>query len=227
MRETELGAGPEKIRAEIAKAGAAVKKAQIDMEKLDIELKMKQEASAATKERGTIAIAREHERYLKSVVDLDIAKQRFRNTVQAKAGKQKMLPIADRVKITAVEKAMNIVESVQKEGRGFAVSDITSLSNELKSAGATELVKRLPTEYTAWIHGKGTVEDFAKALKVYQEGLKKSFDDGYPGWDGKGAPPAKKAAGDQPGDIPPGDDETEDVDADIIINPEDMEKPPN
>lgn len=226
MRETELGAGPEKVRAEIAKAGAEVKKAQIELEKLDIELKMKQETAASSKERGDIAVKREHERYLTALVNLDIAKQRFRNTVQLKAGKQKMLPIADRVKITAVEKAMNIVESVQKEGRSFAVSDITSLSNELKSAGATELVKRLPTEYTAWLHGKGTVEDFAKALKVYQEGLKKSFDDGYPGWDGKAVAPDKKAA-DQPGDIPPGDDEVDDVDADIIINPEDMEKPPN
>jgi hypothetical protein len=228
---SRLLAGDPKTQAEMAKAAAEVQKAQLEVQKYELELKTKQQEAASSEARGKAALAAteargkfatdiEHEKYLTSLVNLDIAKQRFRNTVQAKAGKQKQLPISDRIKIESVDKAISIVEGVLKDKRGFSVSDITSLSNELKAAGSTELIKRLPSEYTTWLHGKGTVDDFAAALNHYKESLKKAFDDGYPGWDGS-APDkkAKTASGEQV------DDESDDVDADIIVNPEDLEEP--
>lgn len=226
MRETELGAGPEKVQAEKARAEGVIKKAAsdvqravYDMQRAEAELKIKQQQDATSKEVGKVRTDIEHNRYLKSLVDLDIARAKLKHAIIAP--KVKQLPINDRIKIESLDKAINIVESVQKENRGFAISDVTALSNELKAAGASELVKRLPSEYTTWLHGKGTVSDFADALKHYKEGLKKAFDDGFPGWEGTAPPKAKADAVDET------NDDGEGVDADIVINPEDMaEKPP-
>jgi hypothetical protein len=216
MRETELGAGPEKVQAEREKARAAAQKAmsdlqraQLEVQKADSELKLKQTEIEGAKEKGKISADVEHNKYLKSLVDLDIAKARLMHVVQ----RGQNVSQTNKLKMAAIDKAISIMDEVKKRKGGFSLSDLRDLSNELKTAGATELVKRLPAEWRAWVGtagGEKDVQSFADALTHYKE----SFDVAF----GEASQKAKDKVAASP------DEETDDVDADIVINPEDMEE---
>src|SRR6266404_6395835 len=181
MRETELGAGPEKVQAEreaarakVQKAMTDLQKAQLEVQKADSELKLKQTEIEGAKEKGKIASDIEHQRYLKSLVDLDIAKARLMHVVQ----RGQNVSQTNRLKMAAIDKAISIMDEVKKRKGGFSLSDLHDLANELKTAGATELVKRLPGEWRAWVGTAGsekTVQDFADALTHYKESFDAAF----------------------------------------------------
>ncbi len=89
------------------------------------------------------------------------------------------------------------------------------LASELRAAGATELIKKLPQNWLSahLLSGKNDVTDLLGALQHYKESYQSVID-------GLQTPDKAKAKVDDTSDN--GDE----VDADIVINPEDMEEKP-
>jgi hypothetical protein len=225
VRETQLGAGPAKVKAEEAKAEAAiqkaasdVKKAQLEVQKVEAELKLKQTEGETAKTKGQMSTDVEKNKYLKSLVDLDIARERLKLFItKTKAGTN--VTFATKLKMSAIDKAIQIVTKIQDEKRSFSASDFGDLASELRAAGATELIKKLPTNWLSahLLSGKNDVTDLLGALQHYKESYQTVIDGLGASSDKKG----KTASGE-----PIGDDESEEVDADIVIDPKDMEEKP-
>ncbi len=224
IRETQLGAGPEKVAAEKAKAEAVVKKAaadlqkaQLEVQKAESELKLKQTEIEGAKEKGRVASDVEHQKYLKSLVDLDIARERLKLSItKTKAGTN--ITFATKLKMSAIDKAIAITTKIQDEKRSFSASDFGDLASELRAAGATELIKKLPQNWLSahLLSGKNDVTDLLGALQHYKESYQSVIDGlQIPG------KKTKTASGEAVGD-----DDVDEVDADIVINPEDMEEKP-
>ena len=224
LRETQLGAGPEKVAAEKARAEAVVKKAasdlqkaQLEVQKSEAELKIKQTEGATAETKGKIATDVERNKYLKSVVDLDIARERLKLSIaKTKAGTN--LSFITKLKMAAIDKAIAITSKIQDEKRSFSTSDFGNLATELRAAGATELIKKLPQNWLSahLLYGKGDVTDLLEALQHYKESYQKVVDDVETPSGKKGA----TASGEEEGD------EGEEVDADIVVDPKDMEEKP-
>jgi hypothetical protein len=225
VRETQLGAGPEKVKAEQAKAEAAVKKAasemqiaQSNVQKAEAELKIKQTEQSTAETRGKATADIERNKYLKSLVDLDIARERLKLSItKTKAGTN--VTFATKLKMAAIDKAIAIASKIQDEKRSFSTSDFGNLATELRAAGATELVKKLPQNWLSahLLSGKSDVTDLIEALQHYKESYQTVLD-------GLNAAPDKKpktASGEAVDD-----DEGDPVDADIVIDPKDMEEKP-
>ena len=226
MRTVELGAGPEKVEAEKAKAladvqkyAAGAKKAEFEAQKAESEYRLKQLESVTSKTKGEMSLEIERVKLLESQAKLDIAKQNLhRAAMLASAAGKVKLSSAMKIKLEAATRAESIVEGIVKDKRDLSESDVQALQNELKVAGATNLADKIRAGgVMGWFIGKKGSSPSStmlqSSLQLYVEGLKKSL--------GAEDTPDKK-----PSVTPVGDDETDDVDADIVINPEDMEEKP-
>jgi hypothetical protein len=177
VRETQLGAGPEKVRAEKAKAEAAIekaasdtKKAQAELQKVEAELKIKQTEQSTAETKGKISTDIESKKLLIAATNLDIARERLKLSItKTKAGSN--VTFATKLKMSAIDKAIGIVSKIQDEKRSFSASDFGDLASELRAAGATELIKRLPTNWLSahLLSGKNDVTDLLEALQHYKE----------------------------------------------------------
>jgi len=184
VRETQLGAGPAKVKAEEAKAEAAIKKAasevqkaQLEVQKVEAELKLKQTEGETAKTKGQMSADVEKNKYLKSLVDLDIARERLKLSItKTKAGTN--VTFATKLKMSAIDKAIQIVTKIQDEKRSFSASDFGDLASELRAAGATELIKKLPTNWLSahLLSGKNDVTDLLEALQHYKESYQTVID---------------------------------------------------
>ena len=202
MRETQLGAGPEKVKAEREKASAAaqkamsdLQKAQLEAQKAETELKIKQQEAATSKEKGELSYKTENAKYLKSLAELDIARTRLQSAIRGKTP-----PIQVKLKLAAIDKAIAIATKVQEEKRAFTSSDFGAMATELRASGATELVKKLPQNWlsTHFWASKDDVTDMIAALQHYKEGIQKGLE---------AEAPEKKAAAAAGGDEGPDDEE--------------------
>jgi hypothetical protein len=177
IRETQLGAGPQKIEAEKAKAQAAIdkaasdtKKAQAELQKAEAELEIKKTEQQSAKEKGKISLDIESKKLLIAATNLDVARERLKLSItKTKAGTD--VKFATKLKMSAIDKAIQIVTKIQDEKRSFSASDFGDLASELRAAGATELIKRLPTNWLSahLLSGKNDVTDLLEALQHYKE----------------------------------------------------------
>ncbi len=194
-RTTELGAGPEKVEAEKAKAlsdiqkyAAEAKKAEFEAQKADSEYKLKQLEAVTSKTKGELSLGIERTKLLESQAKLDIAKQNLhRAAMLASAAGKVKLSSAMKIKLEAATRAMSIVEGIVKDKRDLSDSDVQALQNELKVAGATNLADKIRAGgVMGWFVGKKGSSPSAtmlqSSLQLYVEGLKKSLgaDDAKP-----------------------------------------------
>jgi len=175
---------------------------------------------------ASLGVSKEQVSYQKSLVDLDIAKQRLRlEAMKAQTGpKSKTAPAAMKKQLLSAEQAESYLNSVLKtRGKsGLTQQDVQDLQALLKESGSTSLANSLPGWYgqhaPTWLGGSGQadVESMLNSIKDYKKGLEQTLDSGYPNWRGGNAPASKvdSAGGDE-----------EEIDADIVVNPEDMDKP--
>lgn len=227
MRSAERGkAGLEMTPANEAKmkeSMAKLRQAQLGVQKAELELQSKQAELQASGERYSAASKKAEVDLQKSQVQLDITRTnlliaRERATTQ---GKKQQPPVATVQKLTALEQAETYVKDVLKSrGKaGFTGQDVQTLTGLLRQAGSISLAQSLPGWYgrnmSTWFGGKGE-EDVAGMLESIQAlkgGIQETIDARYPDWQ---TPDKKAKSGEEP---PPEDDE---VDADIVVNPEDM-----
>lgn len=207
MRSGELGAGPEKVAAEKARAEAVIKKsagdvqiAQADMQRSQTALKKAEADALMAGKKGDAALAELNVKHLTALVGLDIAKARLGNEL-AKSKGIKTLSFMNKQKISAVTQAEEILNKIVKENRGFNQDDVKQLDSILRAAGATELAKDLPGAWTRWARGVGSVQDTLDALKPLKQALEEAA-----GGKADVAPKAVAASDDTTDDEPDGTD---------------------
>jgi hypothetical protein len=214
-RTAELGAGPEKVLAEKAKAAsdiqryaAMAKKAEFEAQKADSEYKLKQLESVTAKAKGEVSLEVERTKLLEAQAKLDIAKQNLhRAAMLASAAGKAKLSSAMKIKLEAATRAMSIVEGIVKDKRDLSESDVQALQNELKVAGASNLADKIRAGGAmGWFIGKKGSSPSAtmlqSSLQLYVEGLKKSL-----GAEDAPASDKKIATGAEGNDEPSDDDE--------------------
>lgn len=221
-RETELGAGPEKVRAEMEAAQAKIKvaalsvqKAQAESVKAMTELKIKEGEVMSSKEKGQVSLDIERTRHQKSLVDLDIARARLALTMKRGPTGGKTPPANLTKQLAAAKEAEDLLSGMVKQGAGgFSAEDSQKLQALLMQAGSSSLAKDLPSWFgSRWFSGTKDIEKLLGSIQSYQKGLKEAMSN----YAGTEKPAAKSGAV----DAASGDDD--EVDADIVVNPEDMD----
>jgi len=184
MREAELGAGPEKARAErekaraeIIKAGKEVQKAQYESKKAEAELQLKLTEESTAKEKGKIALDTEKERYLTAQANKDKANfQMMRAKLLAQGATQPKLTQALKLKLDAAESAKTFIDGIVAQDRDLSDSDVQTLQNLLKNSGAISLANGIrATSAFGWFRkGSADAKSLQKAFDLHYDALKAS-----------------------------------------------------
>ena len=209
-REVELGAGPQKIQAEIEKASLAVDKAQAERDKASFELKKSESEYLRAGKKADADLAELNVKHQIALANLDTARWRA-TAAKARAAGVKTLSFVNKQRINAADQAEEILSKIVKENRGFNADDIKQLDTILRAAGATELAKDLPSSWTRWARGVGSVKDTLDALKLYRDSLHSAAGD----LEDK-TEEADDTEGDEEGDTPSEEKAGEPMEGDIV-----------
>jgi hypothetical protein len=219
----------EKYKSQMQTAALAVQRAQFESQKAQKEVELKEAEGKIAEKKGAFSLALEEKQLAKANIDLDIARARLA-FLRASGGGKSQQPPASLVKILASsDQAESYVKSVldSRGDKGFTAQDVQSLQGMLRESGATALAQSLPgwmsRKAPSWLGGSGKedVQSLLDSIKNYKKGLEDTLSERYPAWEGRKSKTASASGG---VDSAGGDDE--EVDADIIIDPKDMEEPP-
>jgi hypothetical protein len=216
----------EKYKSQMQTAALATQRAQFEAQKAQKELELKAAEGQISKEKGATSLAIEEKRLAQANVDLDIAKARLA-LLRVSGGGKTQQPPANLVKILAsADQAESYIKSVldSRGDKGFSAQDVQSLQAMLREAGATALAQSLPgwmgRNAPSWLGGSGKedVQSMLDSIKNYKKGLEETLSERYPSWEGRKSKTAASfdLSSDEPDDEP--------VDADIVIDPKDMEE---
>jgi hypothetical protein len=233
-RETELGAGPEKVAAEKAKYDEMTKKAIADYQraaaeqkKAESELELKRYEAEAAKEKGKVSLDIEQKKLLEAQTKLETERARLQLVVASGGGKRIAPPINTQNQWNSLLEAQKAVEALLKSPPswhfGAPPQELRTLQSQLRMAGLASLSMVIPSQ--ASFFGKvdvpGMLTTIKEELSKRKDSLQQGFKDLYPKWQVPGveAVPGGDKAGAR-GALPPDDtgDEGDDVDADYIVD---------
>jgi len=214
MRQTELGAGPEKVAAEREAAKAKMQtalssyqKADAEMRKAQAELQIKMTEARSAEKKGEISIDIEKNRALTAATNLEIAKARLRLVVGSAGGRAKEPPLRVKTQWDSLQNAMKTVEALEKQPPtwhfGAPPQEFRDLQSQLKMAGLASVASVIPS--TAPFFGstdvKGMISTIKENLISYRDSFQQGIMDNYPKW----KPPGVEVA---PGDEEPDEEVT-------------------
>jgi hypothetical protein len=219
----------EKYHSQIIKAAADVQKSMNDAKKAELEVQVKQLEGKNLQLKGKQAQALDDTKLLTAKTNLDIAAQRLKllqaKTALAATAKAKQPPAQLVKQVEASDQAIAYAESILKTrgDKGFTPSDVQALQGMLRQAGAMSLSQSITGWWTthapSWAGGSGSkdVQNLLDSLTLYKNGLDNTIHDINPDW--TSARGGAKKVGDLKDEA-----DTDEPDADIVVDPADMEE---
>lgn len=213
--------------AKLQEIAAKLQSAQLSVKKAELELQTQQSKLQETGARASEASKKADLDLQKAQVQLDIEKTRLlllKEKGPTGGGKQQQPPVSTIGKLKALEDAEAYAQNVLKTRPkgGFTTQDVQTLTGLLRQAGASSTAQSLPGWYgrnmPTWLGGKGE-EDVAGMLETIQQlksGIQDTIDARYPGWQSGGKKASAKAEEEDTSD------QGDEVDADIVVSPEEM-----
>lgn len=179
-REAQLGAGPEKVRAEKEKAEATIKtsaqnlqKAMAESKKADLELQLKQAELQGAKDKSSVSLSIENKKLAEAQLKVDLARQRLQlQILKNKTGG--VSPAASQKLKERIGASDNVIQYLEglKGQNGFTAENITYLQGLLKQAGAVGLSGQLPkTWFGRWTSNKEDIGALLESMKDYRSNL--------------------------------------------------------
>jgi hypothetical protein len=221
--ESELA----KYQSQMQTAALAVQKAQADAQKATTELQMKNAEAQTAKAKGVISLDIETKRAAIAQANLDAARARLELIRATGGGKLKEPPIKVKTQLDALDQAQQMLDSMEKNPPswhfGTPPQEIRDLQSKLKLAGLSSLASVIPPNAPVFSKTdvKGMLATLKEGFQSFSDTYRQAVKENYPKYKADSTPEAKAGGGSV--DSAGGDDE--EVDADIVINPEDMEKP--
>ena len=199
----------QKSQTELIKSAREVQKAQYESDKAEAELKLKLAELSAAKDKSTVSLDIEKQKYLTAQANRDKARWQLEKArLGAQTAQQPKLTQATKIKIEAAERAKILIDGLTGKDT-LEASDIQALQNELKTAGATSLANSIrPGGLWSWVKSKpgqtSDVKSLQSAFSVYYEGLKSATTPATTKPAGKSEVDEEEDDTTEEGDLPPG-----------------------
>jgi hypothetical protein len=220
--QAKYAAEMEEYKSKVQTAALGVQKAQAESQKAQLDLQVKQSEAQLAKQRGETELKIKDSEYNKSLVELDIARNKLAAAKLGPRGGKGQQPSEKLLEgLNFAQQAEAYIESVLKSrgDDGYTKQDVDALGMMLTKAGATSIAKDLPGRWgrhaPSWAGGSGKddVQEMLKDIRSYEAGLETTINERFPDWKGGSKP---KSVTDLQDDVDKEDD------SDIVVDPKDM-----